>query len=243
MATSIVIPQKEIDELKENGLVVQSELRAIKVVDPDTCEMASSALQRRAEWKARVVERFQPLKETAFKLHKMICNMETEVLATGEADAQVTRVNRDKYLRDVEIARKQREDQKIKEQRALEEQQRKEAAERAKDMGASKAAVKQILNEPISMPAPVVEAAPLPENTYKRTIWKWRPEISEEKTIQAIVKAIAKSKDPNYNKVLIGYLQLNEKALQGDATKKQKLAAVPGVVFYPQDSYIDKAAR
>jgi hypothetical protein len=244
MATqATLIPQKEIEALREDGAIVVSQLRAIKVVDQDTCDMASEALQRKKAWDMRVEARFKGLKETARATHMGICQLEREMLALGSADASATRENRDAYLREIERQRRQREDAKIKAQREQEEQARADSMQRARDMGASKAAVKQIEREFTPMPAPVEEAAPMPQNTYEVTRWKWRPEVSPEHQLKAIVTAIAKSKDPNYNKILLGYLMINEKQMQATATGSKKLASVPGTVFYPDTQFVDKASK
>jgi hypothetical protein len=244
MATqATLIPQKEIEALREDGAIVVSQLRAIKVVDQDTCDMASEALQRKKAWDMRVEARFKPLKESARQTHMGICQLEREMLALGSPEASITRTNRDGWLNQQARERQERDDAKLKEQRAQEEQARADSMQRARDMGASKAAVKQIEREFTPMPAPMEEAAPMPQNTYQTTRWKWRPEVSPEHQLKAIVQAIAKSKDPNYNKMLLGYLMINEKQMNSTATNSKKLASVPGTVFYPDTQFVDKASK
>jgi hypothetical protein len=244
MATqATLIPQKEIEALREDGAIIVSQLRAIKVVDQETCEMASEALQRKKAYDARVEARMKPIKDSARNTHLQVCQLERDMLALGSPEAAVTRQNRDGWLQQQERERRQREDAKIKLQREQEEQARADSVQRAKDMGASKAAVKQIEREFVPLPAPVEEAAPMPQNTYASTRWKWRPEVSPEHQLKAIVTAIARSKDPNYNKILLGYLMINEKQMQATATGSKKLASVPGTVFYPDTQFVDKATK
>jgi hypothetical protein len=210
---------------------LSSQLRAIQVIDQDTCDFAGQVLRQRADFKDRVAEFFKPMKREAKNLHDTVSQSEKFVLGglngVDELAEQNARTNISKWIQDQERIQKQRDIDNAAAQRKLDDEARELAAKHAEVHGAGPEAVAQIREAELPLSPP--KSSPTfhkPAGFSTGSNWTWRFETTEQAALKAIVKAAAK--DPR----LLGYLQLNTKAFNSDAKSKKSTADVPGIHFF-----------
>jgi len=171
---------------------------------------------------------FKPLKDFAYRLHRMICDREAEVLAplvTFQTDGKANR-----FRLEQEDARKRREEEQrlADEARRAEQDRLQREAELMADRG-EHAVAEQILEQAVHTPAPVFSipsALPKTRGVSSRENWKWRPIGGD--TPEARARAL--------KLVPREYLELSDTKLNAYARSHKASARLPGIEFYDAGS-------
>lgn len=167
---------------------------------------------------------FKPLKDWFYRAHRMVCDRESEVLAPlrrFETDAKSNRLR----LEQEDARRRREEEQRLADEaRRVEQERLQREAELLEQRGEPELAA-QVLEEAVTMPAPVVTVAsslPVTKGISSRENWKWQPIGGD--TPQARARAV--------NLVPREFLCLDEKKLNAYAKAHGASAKIPGIQFY-----------
>lgn len=199
---------------------------AIEVVDPTTQERASEVLLAIASIRREIAETFKPMKDAAFKAHRVVCDQERkldEPLATAELQLKL-RISgfiktQERLAREAEEAARQAE---LARATAEATQQSQELAlEQAIDLEArgDTAAAEAVLASPApvtprySAPAPVAPNVAHVKGVSTQTGWDFR-----------IVDITQIPRD---------YLMVNETAIRNVGKNTKGLAKIAGIEFFP----------
>lgn len=239
-STALVLGQVLRDavvDLTEEADNLSAELRAVEIVDEETCALATDALRRRKGWENRVVQVIDPYRDAANQVRTKFINLTKSVLQTGELDAASAKQRRDAYLDELERQKRKTNLAAAEQQQSLEIEARQDAAKETLALGGTQESADQILNERIALPAPSA-APPLElEGNYGRDHWTWRYASSEAAALKKLVKLAAKKGGDRY----LGFLMLNESAITSEAKTKKTLAKIPGIEVFNDRKRIDRA--
>lgn len=209
---------------KSSELATQAS--AIVVVDPASQERASELLLTVAAMRKEIADTWKPMKDAAFKAHRVVCDQERNLDAPlleaekilkqriGGFVAEQQRIAREieeaqrlRLREEAErIAREESERLALEDAIALEDEGQKEAAE-------------AVLANPVPVapryiaPAPVPAAVAQVKGVSTRTVWKFR--IVDE------------------TKIPRDYLEVNEKAIAAVVTRTSGKIQIPGIETYP----------
>lgn len=160
----------------------------------------------------------------AYRLHSLLCARRAEVLApltTYESTAKVNRL----ALERADAARRQEEEQRLRELARQQEQERlAREASFLEETGEPELAA-QVLEQAVATPAPVIVVAstlPQTKGVSSRENWKWRPAGGDTRAARA--RAV--------NMVPRQFLDLNDRALTAHAKAHGNTIKVPGIEFY-----------
>jgi len=158
----------EVQQVSTRSTELTERAKAIEVVDPGTQSIASEILLAVASMRAEIADTFKPMKDAAYKAHKVVCDQERKVdapLAAVEValKAQIgtyvqeqQRLARvaDEALREAERLRAEQEAAKATVEQALEQ---------AVDLEArgNTAAAEAVLAHPAPVPARYIAPAPV----------------------------------------------------------------------------------
>jgi hypothetical protein len=214
------IPQKEVET---KALAMPDQARAIKVVDPATCEIAYGLMTTVKELRKEVDAAYDPTIDATNKAHK-IAIAQKKIYETPLIDAEKILKHSIQAYKDEEERKRQEEERRIREiLRKQDEERRLEEAAELEKSGDLDAAM-EVLNDPTPAPVPIVESnVPKMDGRIFRKAWRARV-IS----IQALVKAAAI--DPS----LLAYLEPNIPALNASARAQKNLMRIPGVESYEE---------
>jgi hypothetical protein len=171
---------------------------------------------------------FKPIKDFAFRLHRMICDRENEVLRPLNAFERTAKDNAQGWQREQERLRREEEQRLQEEARQREQERLAREAEQLEQRGEPELAA-QVLEQAIHTPAPVFalpSTVPDVKGMSFRENWKWRPIGGD--TPQARARAV--------NLVPREYLCLDEKKLNAYAKAHGAGARIPGIEFYDAGS-------
>lgn len=159
MNASAFAPKAESPELQAEAAAVLAESQALVVIDSHSYGLAADRLKGLKSLSKKVNDWFQPLVDSAFRAHKQLTTRRGETLKPIEAEcARLTRemgtwkAEQDRLARE-EAARLARA------QQALEQRVQLEVAAALEAQGLS-AEAESVVEQAISMPAPVVPVAP-----------------------------------------------------------------------------------
>lgn len=171
---------------------------------------------------------FKPLKDFAYRLHRMVCDREAAVLRPLTAFEALAKENAQAFRRQEERKRRD-EEQRLQEIARREEQERlQREAELLEQRGEPELAA-QVIEQAISAPAPVVvvpSALPETRGVAYRANWKWRPIGGDSQENRARSAKLVPRE----------YLMLNDKALTAHAKVHGASARIPGIEFYDAGS-------
>ena len=198
------------------------------VTDPASYARVGERLVDVAAHRKDVEAWFKPLKDFAYRLHRMICDRETDVLrplVTFQTDGKNNR-----FRLEQEDARQRREEEQrlAAEARRAEQDRLQREAELMADRG-EHAVAEQIMEQAIHTPAPVFaiqSALPPTKGVSSRENWKWRPIGGDSP--QARARALAL--------VPRDYLELSDIKLNAYAKAHKASARLPGIEFYDAGS-------
>lgn len=191
---------------------VQSVATSLMVVDNQTYSEAGEFLTTIKKVKKTIEEYFKPLKDSAHKSWKGLCDREKQEI--DKLTPALDHLNKQMTVWNVsqEKLRKAEEDRLRLEAIKREEEERLQAAIQAEAEGAKEEA-EAILNEPAYLPPPIVEKfVPKQPGLAMTTIWRWR------------LKDI--------NLVPRQFLIINEVALNAHVKNLKERSNVPGIEVY-----------
>src|SRR5207244_356557 len=160
----------------------------------------------------------------AYKLHRMICNRETEVLRPLVTFEATAKGNWDRHRRAEEQKRRDEEARLAEEARRVEQDRLAKEAEQLHQRGETQLA-EMVLEQAVAVPAPVIiVASSLPQvrGVTARANWQWRPVGGDTPANRArAVQLIPRE-----------FLCLDEKKLTAHAKAHQGTKRIPGIEFY-----------
>lgn len=223
-------------ELETTTRALATRLRDVSIADDRDLAQAVSDRQQIGEAIKRVVEYFAPLKGTAYKLWKTLCDRESEVRQPLETlDAAIADAMRG-YKREQDRIRDERE-------RAIaDEQRRAQQADAAAEAAALEAQgdhelAAAVLDTAIAAPAPVVvlpdttKAAGL--KTRRRWCWKFAGGPADLKRTPPALVARTMAIIPRE------YTTIDDKKIGAYVRSMRESARIPGIDVY----YVDDPIR
>ena len=201
------VDAKELVRQQANNWAIQAQ--GIQIVDDETYRAAVVLGQAGATIEAQIKDTFKPLKADADALHKKLCATEKGFLTPVQQGLERLRsiVRAWKEQQDRLAAQRQKEAEEAA--RKLAEDAKLALAVQAADSGASEAEIESILDANLTMPAPVLPAAPKVEGL--REGGRWKAQVID---IKALCRAVADGKvmaelvEPNMpllNKLAVQY--------------------------------------
>jgi hypothetical protein len=163
--------------IEHERLVALATAEGAEVIDADSYARVGGRLVELVEHRRTVQDWFKPLRELAFRLHRMICDRETAVLEPIVRFELAAKTNRLRLEREEAEARR-REEQRLAAEARQQEQERlaREAADLEQRNEPELA--RQVLEQAVAAPAPVVvlpSALPATPGISSRPRWLWRP--------------------------------------------------------------------
>lgn len=206
----------EVKEIESEIVAVETIATALQIVDNETYLQAGSILTGFKDLEKKIKAYFKPLKESAHQAWKIVCdreNQEIEKLHPGlkHLNMQMTTWN-------ITQERIRKEKEEILRQEALkkEEEERLQAALQAEKEG-NKAEAEAILEEPVFVPAPIVEkTVPKIDGLGMQTVWQWK--IANEALIPRT------------------YLKVDEIKINGIVRALKDKTNIPGIEIYSEQS-------
>jgi hypothetical protein len=163
--------------VEHERLVAIATAEGADVTDAESYVRVGDRLVELVEHRRTVTEWFKPLRELAYRLHRMVCDRETTVLDPIVRFEQAAKTNRLRLEREEAEARR-REEQRLAAAAREQERERlaREAADLEERMEPELAA--QVLEQAVHVPAPVVvlpSTLPVTPGISSRPRWLWRP--------------------------------------------------------------------
>lgn len=210
--------------------------RKVRVLAEEGAEVTDALSLQRVE--ARLVDVaghrrdvegwFKPLKDFAYRLHRMVCDRESAVLKPLVAFESSAKGNAQAFRRDEEQKRRA-EEQRLQELARREEQARLEREAALLEQRGEKELAEQVLEQALAAPVPVIVISSTLEETKGisyRANWKWRPIGGDTPENRArCVKLVPRD-----------YLALDDKKLNAYAKAHGASARIPGIEFYDAGS-------
>jgi hypothetical protein len=194
------------------------------VTDAASYQRVGERLKDVAAHRKTVEAWFEPIASFAYRLHQMVCDRRSEVLAPLIAYEGAAKANR-LALERADAQRRREEEQQIAEAGRRAEQERlQREAELLEQRGEPELAA-QVLEQAVHAPPPVIAIAsslPQTKGVSSRANWKWRPIGGD--TAQA--RARAEKLVPR------DFLELSDRKLTAHAKAHGASARVPGIEFY-----------
>lgn len=192
---------------------------SLAVTDLASLEGAVAIRQAIGGRQKKIVEFFRPLKDAAFKMHRAICQRESDVLGPLDALDRQLRSNISDFKTAQDRLRAARE-RELAEQQRIEQQIRAAVEAAALESAGETEMAAAVIEEAIAAPMPI---AVLPDETKQvvglkfRTEWKWRFATDEARALQLIPRE---------------FLSIDPRKLTAFAKAMKGAGKVPGVVFY-----------
>jgi len=199
-----------------------------EVTDPISYVRVGERLVDVAAHRKDVEAWFKPLKDFAFRLHRMICDREAEVLRPLVAFQTDGKNNRFRLEQD-DARRRREEEQRLAEAARRDEQDRLQREAEAMQARGETAVAEQIMEQAIHAPAPVFaipSALPQTRGVSTRENWKWRPIGGDTPAARARALQL----------IPRDYLELSELKLNAYARAHKGSARLPGLEFYDAGS-------
>jgi hypothetical protein len=171
---------------------------------------------------------FRPVKEFAFRLHRMICDRESDVLKPLTVFERTAKDNAQAWQRQQERIRREEELRLQEEARRAEQERLAREAEVLAQRGEPELA-DHVLEQALHAPAPVIalpRTVPDVKGMSFRALWKWRPIGGD--TPEARARAL--------KLVPREFLKLDEVKLNAYAKAHGASARLPGIEFYDAGS-------
>lgn len=224
MDTAVMADEQKI----ENNLVeINNQALTLKITDNGTYSQAGTVLLAYKDLEKQIKNYFKPIKETAHKTWKQICdkeNTELEKLKEGINHLSIEMAN---WNVEQEKIRKAEEERLHQEALKREEEERLQAAIQA-DTEGNKEEAQAILNEPVFVPPPIVpKSVPKQEGLAMRETWTFRVV-----DVKALVKAVADGSVP------LMAVMPNTTFLGQQARALKGTAKYNGVEFYSEKSMV-----
>lgn len=201
-----------------------------EVSDPVSYAAVGERLKEAAAYRIEVERWFEPLVSFAHRLHKMICDRRTAVLAPLVAFERTAKANRLALERKEERERRERE-QALAEEARREEQARLEREAAHLEQRGEPELAAQVLEAAIVVAPPVIELArtlPKTAGVSTRANWRWRPLGGDTPEARARAERLVPRE----------FLELSDRKLTAHAKANGASARVPGIEFYDAGSVV-----
>ena len=210
---------EEIQVLEKKALTWPETARAIKIVDQDTYSHAAMLLVDIASLEKEIVDHHKPIKAAAFAAHKAATAAEKRLLDPLTEAKQIVKRAVGTWEDEQERIRREIERRAQEEARRQEEEMRLALAVQAEEAGATEETVAEIVEAPLSMPAPVV---PMTFDRTKgvTTSKRWSAQLMN---LKQLCRAVA---DGTVSTELV---QPNMTALNAMARAMKSTMNIPGV--------------
>jgi hypothetical protein len=218
----------EVQTVSRKSTELTQQATAIEVIDPSSQEKASEVLLAIASMRKEIADTFKPMKDAAFKAHRVICEQERNFDAPL-ADVERNIKNRigGYVYRQQQLAQQAeeeaREAERVRAEREATERSQQQALDQAIDME-SRGFPEALLQEVLANPAPVAPryVAPAPV----------APAVAQ-------VKGVSMREDWDFRLVDINlipreYLLVNEVAIRALGKSTKGRAKIAGVEFFPR---------
>jgi len=206
---------KEV-ELEKQALTWPEKAKAIIVSNQETYSVAANLLISIATLKKEIIDHHKPIKETAFAAHKAAVAAEKRLLdPLAEAETIIKR-GIGLFEMEQERIRREAEQRAIEEARRREEEARIALAVEAEKQGATVETVQEIIDTPLPMRAPVIQA----------------PAFQRPTGISAGRKPVYRWRTVNEAQVPREYLMLNEVKINGIVRAMGPTTKIPGIEVY-----------
>jgi hypothetical protein len=207
----------EIEKLATEALSWPAKANAITITNQATYDLAANTLLAIKDLRKQINESYDPIISKAFSAHREACSQKKKVEEPLIMAEGIIKTNLGAFVREQERIRQEAERQAREAAAKLEEELRIQQAVMAEEAGFDEAAIEEVLQTPIPLPAPVI--APTFDKVSgisSRKIWKWR-----------IV-----------NETLIPreYLQVNEMAINSVVRGMKGSTRIPGIEVYEETS-------
>ena len=219
-AISLVEPQIETDNLRQEALTLPEQAKALLIVDQITYNHAAEMFNAASQLAKKIEAHYKPLKDKAFAAHKAVVSAEKEMLGPVVTAKQILSGSIGTW----DVAQERRQYQ---EQLRLELEAKKKAEDNAiklalevLDKGASEKQAIEIIDTPVA-PTKIEVAPAYTKAATVSTQEIWSAELTD---VYELVKAAA------VNPVAyLHYLEVNTPALNAAARNQKNKFNVPGV--------------
>lgn len=171
---------------------------------------------------------FKPLKDFAYRLHRMVCDRESAVLKPLVTFESTAKENTQSWKRADDRRRLEEEQRLAEEGRKAEQERLAREAEQLEQRGEPELAA-QVLEQAVNAPAPVIvlpSRVPAVQGMSFRSNWKWRPIGGDTPVARARAEKLVPRE----------FLCLDEKKLNAYARSHGASARVPGLEFFDAGS-------
>lgn len=208
-----LIDTKELEAAVSN---ISTQAMTMTVTDMASYQSAGQVLLAFKDMEKNIKVYFKPLKDSAHKTWKAVCDRENEELA--KLSPGTNHLNKVMTAYKIEEDRKRREEEEKLRQEALkaEEEKRLRDALQAEQEG-NKEEAEAILETPVFVPPPIVETqAPKIDGLGIQTVWQWK--ITNEALIPRT------------------YLKVDEIKINGIVRALKDKTNISGIEVYPEQS-------
>jgi len=190
----IRIPEIDTGDLEWAGLDIVTKARNIPAVIPDdeAYELCAKVIIEAKEIQKKITERIGPEKQTRHEAHRMVCNLETALVAFPAKALEIAEPKRSAYERERERKRREREAELQRQALKQEEDKRIAEAEYFHAMGETEHAEK-ILEEPVDPPLVILGPAVPKIKGLRARPPVWAAQIFD---LIMLVKAVAAGEQP-----------------------------------------------
>lgn len=219
----------EAQQVSMKSAHLTAQAAAIEVTDPTTQERASDVLLAIASIRREIAETFKPMKDAAFRAHRVVCDQEKkldEPLATAELNLKLRISNfvqtQERLAREAEEKLRQAELARAAEEATRQSQEL--ALEQAIDLEArgDSAAAEAVLASPAPVTPRYIAPAPV------------APNVAHTKGVSMVTGWDFRITD--ITQIPREYLTVNETAIRNVGKNTKGLAKIAGVEFFPTTS-------
>lgn len=210
--------------------------RKVRVLADEGADVIDSVSLQRVE--ARLVDVaghrkeiegwFRPIKDFAYRLHRMVCDRENDVLKPLVAFERSAKDSALAFRREEDRKRIAEEQRLAEIARKAEEERLAREAELLEQRGEPELAA-QVLEQAVNVPTPVIAIAsslPQTRGVTMRANWKWRPIGGDTPQSRARAEKLVPRE----------YMCLDDKKLNAHAKAHGASARVPGIEFFDAGS-------
>ena len=190
----IRIPEIETGDLEWAGLdiVTKAETIPAVILDDEAYELCGNVIIEAGKLQKRIMERVAEEKQKRFNRHRMVCDLETAMLAFPKKALEIAQPKRSAYEREQKRKQSEREAELQRQAKKEEEDKRIAEAEYFDAMGETEHA-DQILEQPIEPPLVVLGLAVPKIKGLRARPPVWAAQIFD---LMALVKAVASGEQP-----------------------------------------------
>lgn len=215
----------EVQTVSRKSTELTEQANALVVVDPTTQLQASEVLLAIAGMRKEIADTFKPMKDAAFKAHRVICEQEHTLddplrIAETTIKARIAQFIQVQLRLAREAEEAQREAERIRAEAEAAQATVEQALEQAIDLEArgDSAAAEAVLAAPAPVPARYVAPAPV------------APAVAQVKGVSTRVDWDFRITD--FNKIPREYLLINEIAIRNVGKSTKGRVVIPGVEFF-----------